>query len=220
MRRMSRPPESEPESLKDPTLRRYTELKGPEKNAIREKLLSLQGDCCAYCERVVGREKDDGHIEHLWRQKDYPSFEVKWFNLFWSCVDPKTCGKAKDARLDTIKDEAKRRVTNERVLAPDRDNVDQFLQFAEDGWVRPRPSDSDPDAVRAATTLELFNLNYPSLVTARRNAVKPIASALAMLQTLDAAMMVEFAQRQRDELAHTTHASPIRQFLDAVIGSP
>lgn len=220
MRRMKRPAESTPACLTDPELTRFSQLTGPEKQAIRDALLDLQQECCAYCERAIGRDRDDGHIEHLWRQKDYPELEVQWSNLFFSCMDPRTCGKSKDGRLVDMKDPVTRRATNEQVLAPDRVDVDHFLRFLDDGAVVVRDGLDADDAARAATTLELFNLNSDTLVTGRRKAIGLLVSVLDSVAALGPEITLTFAEQQRAKLAHAVHATAIRQFLTAVIGSP
>jgi hypothetical protein len=70
------------------------------------------------------------------------------------------------------------------------------------------------------TTIEFFNLNHPPLVNARRSAVKPLQGLLELANLHGYDELIEFVRRQRDELGLVPHATPIRQFLTALIGSP
>ena len=97
MHQLDRATVPKPTCLVDPPEeKRYADLRGRDKDEIRESLWALQTDRCAYCERRTARHKDEGHIEHFRKQCDFSHLDLDWDNMFWSCMDTNSCGKHKD----------------------------------------------------------------------------------------------------------------------------
>ena len=145
---------------------------------VRRQLKSDQRDKCAYCERSVVKD-EAGHIEHFIRRgtKEGRPLTFTWTNLFWSCEDPKTCGKYKDMG-------AHGGYVNSDLVKPDVDNPAGFLAYRVTGEVVPKTG-VDPSANRRAeTTIRVFNLNpyKGSLVNRRATAFKAYLQELADLQ--------------------------------------
>lgn len=160
----------------------YSQLRGHEKQEIRGALLSMQGHRCAYCERRTGEERDEGHIEHFRKQADQPALQLAWPNMFWSCLDEKSCGKHKD-KCDRPAGTGPQASFNvDELLNPCDDDPDDFLEFLADGTVRPRDGLSVHDLQRAQESLRVFQLDANSFLRqSRKDAVSPYMSAVDAL---------------------------------------
>lgn len=191
------------------------------KGEIRERLHELQGGCCAYCERSIGIQDEECHIEHLWRQNDFKEKDVDWNNMFLSCNTPVTCGKSKDKKLGppvknaSAQEREARRAQMERIIDPSRDNPEVFLHFASDGKVHPRPEDPASRA-RAVETIALFRLDAPGLCRDRQNAVTRIKSMIGFLASEAPEKIGSFINNELSQLPTSHFASVLRAYLQAI----
>src|SRR4051812_35154990 len=73
----------------------WGDIKQADKQVIRQSLVQLQGERCAYCEGSPYRE---GHIEHFRRKNPahFPQLTFRWDNLFLACGSQDHCGHYKD----------------------------------------------------------------------------------------------------------------------------
>jgi uncharacterized protein (TIGR02646 family) len=134
------------------------------KGEIREKLIELQGERCAYCE---GPPYFDGHIEHFRRKNPghYPHLTFDWTNLFLACGSLEHCGHYKDRRGAPP-------YNPDRLIKPDIHDPDELLYFYSSGEVRVRahlPPEKDD---QANETIRVFNLNDGKLMAARKRALR------------------------------------------------
>lgn len=150
------------------------------KREVKNALLSMQDNRCAYCECTIHEE--EGHIEHFLRkgQSFHPELTFAWSNLFYSCQRPGDkkgslrCGISKDKQYEKDLQEG-------LLLDPCVDNPEDFLVFQQDGRVSPKTTLGDGDRKRAETTIEVLNLNElnpsngNSLVSARKNTIRRYA---------------------------------------------
>lgn len=219
MHKLDRSTAAVPECLVNPPpVRRYSQLHGAEKEAIRTALLLLQGQRCAYCERRTGDARDDGHIEHFRDQAGHRQADLDWENLFWSCNDEKTCGKHKDKCDFTTGPQAKFR--REDILHPSTDDPEAFLLFVVDGTVRPRPGLSADDLRRAEETLRVFQLAAaPHLQRFREDAIRPYVGILDMLRAAAPEHVVAYVRGELAKLGTVPFATAIKQFLEGVVSS-
>jgi TIGR02646 family protein len=127
---------------------------------VRENLLSMQENRCAYCERAVTAQ--NGHIEHFRKRSPHIQYTFVWGNLFYSCMDKQTCGKWKDKHVKPSLD------YYAKLLNPREDNIEKFLVFTAIGDVAVRDDCSEEDKERAAETIRVFHLNAPHLARKRR----------------------------------------------------
>lgn len=148
--------------LVPPVLKGYSYLENTWKDfhhkpEIRECLVEMQGNKCAYCERTIPgvldkkRKGEAQHIEHFKRVELDRKLTFEWTNLFLSCSDQNSCGKYKDHQ--------EKGVLIESVVKPDVDDPEDFLQFLSDGSVIVRPGLSPSENKKGEKTLEIFNLN-------------------------------------------------------------
>lgn len=120
------------------------------KTEIWQKLTIMQRGRCAYCERTLS--DDFRHIEHFRQRDQFPQKTFDWANLFGSCNNEATCGKHKDAQWCATDDH-----TN--LIKPDVDDPADFLLFADNGTISPRPGLVPAEMLRAEETLRIFNLD-------------------------------------------------------------
>lgn len=198
MRFLDRANTPKPNCLSNTGGRTYNELHGHERNQIRETLWGLQEGRCAYCERRVGRGRDDGHIEHWCRQCDFPELQLDWLNVYWSCNDQKTCGRHKDAYLaqKLSKHPKPRESEFYRTIQPSKENPESLLQFVGDGTVRPREGIAVDEHQRASNTIDMMGLAEPGLVKIRAGIVKPYVDAVSHLLPYGWEVAYEYAVKQ------------------------
>lgn len=134
------------------------------RDIIRDNLLAMQENRCAYCERCV--DGTNGHIEHFRKRSSKPQLCFAWENLFYSCMAEKTCGKWKD---NHAKPNAG---VYALLLDPRKDDIEAFLVFTANGGVSPRDGLSENDQKRANETTRVFHLDEPGLVRERLNFLK------------------------------------------------
>lgn len=192
--------------------RRYSGLRGHEKEEIRLRLLELQGNRCAYCERRTGDAHNDGHIEHFRNQAEYGHLDLEWANLFWSCNDEKTCGKHKDKCNKQSGVLAK--FHPDDVVDPSSEDPESFFLFVTDGTVRPIDGLDDRNLHRALETLRVFQLTEsPYLRKAREDAIRPYLKAIDSIAEFGPEIVVKYVQYNFDDAAAAPFGTAISQYL-------
>jgi uncharacterized protein (TIGR02646 family) len=196
--------------------RSYSRLSGAERAAIRNALLNLQGNRCAYCERRTGDAHDEGHIEHFRKQAEYHDLTTAWENMYWSCKDEKTCGKHKD---NCTKDNGRlARFNEEDLIDPGIDEPDHFLLFVDDGTVVPRPGIDADSQRRAAETLRVFRLaDSAYLKQQREDALRPYKSAVRYLLSRGNDLLAEYVESERENIQQAPFATAIRHYFEGIL---
>ena len=218
MHKLVRNEDNFPECLRDPAYSHYKQLRVPEKSDIRAKLLDMQGERCAYCERRTGTGKDDGHIEHFRDQSSNDSLTLDWYNLYWSCLDENTCGKNKDKCTIKGGTSEKREFDHDHILSPCVDDPDDYFQFVSDGKIAIREGLNEQQKLRATETLRVFQLQESSFLRkSREDAVGPYLSAIIALSKLSADAVKVFAQKKLVEDCKKPFFTTIRHFLESYI---
>jgi len=109
---------------------------------------------CAYCDGLLGTQSPLT-IDHFLPISAFPLAALDWHNLFPACVE---CNSTH-----------KRARYHREALRPDRDPVEQWVEFdAEDGRLRPDPRLDERTRARIRLSFMLFGLNRPRLRLARR----------------------------------------------------
>lgn len=215
MRRLNRNNTTMPPCLTPVTPpRRFSDLRGSEKAAVRTALLAMQGNCCAYCERRTGTANDEGHVEHFRKQAARHDLETDWHNLFWSCLDEKTCGKHKDKcdRPRGSGPQAQFDVAD--LIDPCIDDPDTYMQFISDGTIKQRDG-LNPDQQRKFTeTVRVFQLvDSPFLRTSREDAVNPYIRFLSSLLPDGPEKVRAYITRELTAIDAVPFSTAIRHFL-------
>ncbi len=208
-----------PECLMPPLIaRRYKELDSAEKKEIRERLLELQMDRCAYCERRTGRGRDEGHIEHFRKQAGHNHLELDWENLFWSCLDESTCGKHKDKCDRPAGTGRQAKFDPSDLIDPSRDDPDEFLQFIVDGTVRLKDDLSSTQAHRAKETLRVFQIDSsPLLRKSREDAIRPYVGAIDSLLPFGIGVVTKYVQSENAKIESAPFSTAIKHYLGGLL---
>ena len=194
----------------------YHDLNGTQKAEIRGRLLDLQKQRCAYCERRTGEERDEGHIEHFRSQAAHPELAVAWSNMYWSCNDEKTCGKHKD-KCDRPTG-PKAAFDPAEIINPSSDDPQDFLLFVVDGTIRPRDGLDVAAERRAQETLRVFHLaDSAYLRKSREDAVRPYVGAVDSLLAAGPEVVVRYLQSEVARIESAPFATVIRQYLEGIL---
>jgi uncharacterized protein (TIGR02646 family) len=197
--------------------RSFSTLHSPEKTEIRNTLLTIQKQRCAYCERRTGTERDDGHIEHFKDQAHHGHLTLDWTNLFWSCTDEKTCGKHKDKCNRPVGTGSQALFDIGDLIAPDVDDPHDYLLFVVDGTVRPKNGLSAAHERRALETIRVFQLSdSPFLRKSREDAVRPYIGAVDALLAAGKDILLEYIRTEAARIHEAPFFSVIHQYLDGL----
>jgi uncharacterized protein (TIGR02646 family) len=193
----------------------YADLRGADKSEIRDALLAMQAQRCAYCERRTGDDgRVHGHIEHLWPRSKFPDRSLDWDNMFWSCMDERTCGKFKD---NCKWSDGRLKFNPADIIDPAQDDPEEYLLFVSDGTVTPRPGLEPAKRRRAEETIRVFQLNESAyLAKSRHDAIQPYLSAVTMLAELNPAVLSAYVAREIAQVSPRPHSTAIRHFLSSV----
>lgn len=196
--------------------RRYANLNAFGKAEIRTALLTMQKERCAYCERRTGQAQNDGHIEHFQNQAGHQHLDTDWNNLFWSCLDEKSCGKHKD-QCKVVGSTGKSRPFNVAdIIEPCTDDPEHFMMFISDGTIAPRENLTEDELRRYYETLRVFQLaDSPFLRKSREDAVKPYISSLAALCAAGPEYLFKYIVSELNRLDSAPFATAIRHFLES-----
>lgn len=183
------------------------------KDNVRKALSSMNTDqgepLCSYCESTIAGSTD-GHIEHLHRKRDFPSRTFDWSNLFLCCQNAEHCGHFKDRN-------GRPKYNPDNLIRPDTENPDEYLQFFSSGEVLARSGLSVDQKLKADATIDVLNLNHPSL-KGRRSATAHSAKAfvikeLEFLETLPESERIELLSNEIDTFRGSAHPTVARHFF-------
>lgn len=148
---------------------KYANLQKPEKEIVRQSLLSEQGNICCYCQRRITSQSS--HIEHFRPQandtEDF-SLEIEYSNLHASCFPdaesefPLHCGPLKGAHFD-----------ENLLISPLEPNCETEFDFGFDGTIAPKKHSK-----RAEYTISLLGLDIKKLTAKRRLVIEVFISDL------------------------------------------
>ncbi len=190
----------------------YSDLRGADKEQIRNALLTIQGHRCAYCERRTGENAKDGHIEHFRNQAVHQDITLTWDNMFWSCNDENSCGKHKDSCNRETGPRSK--FDPSYLIDPSAENADDFLLFITDGTVRPKDDLGDDLRRRACESLRVFNLaDSAYLRKAREDAVRPYFSTISWLQENAPEKVADYLRCEQSKIDLLPFSAAIRHFF-------
>lgn len=125
----------------------------PVKRDLRRQLNTEQDGLCIYCEDQLS--PDAGHIEHIVPRSHDRTLTFVYSNLAHSCGNRSRCGDGKD---------------NELLPIEPRPGCSVYFELSvTTGRLAPNRRKTNPDQIRAKTTLELLGLNRdPGLVRQRQ----------------------------------------------------
>jgi uncharacterized protein (TIGR02646 family) len=133
---------------------------------VGQDLKSNQGFLCCYCESSV---VTDGHIEHLEPRNRNPKRMYDHSNLAYSCngTTESHCGHCKGGQYDAV-----------LFISPYEQLTTAFFQYLPNGIVEPEENLSAFEKARVEYTIQILELDCPSLNGRRRGHAKRIISIL------------------------------------------
>jgi uncharacterized protein (TIGR02646 family) len=175
--------------------------------SLCDRLDSLQGGRCAYCDDLLSEARNKRHVDHFVQRRNEPQQTFTWSNLFRSCTQTQHCAKAKDA--------TKTHYAQGDLLKPDVDDAHRFLRFGVDGTVYPRSGLPTTDAHKASETIRVFALDCKRLQGIRAMHLKPLRAELEEIERAglpDADVQVLFADLLQ-QWKHGRFESAVRDLL-------
>ena len=140
----------------------YEDLRGKEKNEVKDSLMKEQGHICCYCERRLTDE--DSHIEHFKPQSEKDVNPLDYANMLCSCQNqlkegvPKHCGHSKADWFD-----------NDLLISPLDGDCEGRFAYTADGKIHPASGSDDA----ATMTIEKLKLDIEILNDFRKKAIEP-----------------------------------------------
>lgn len=129
-------------------------------------LINEQDGICGYTELCLS--DNDSHIDHYVKRSIDSSKIFIWDNLIVASVDEDFGAK--------YKDNGYRIKANEyfEIFNPVVDHVEYYCYFLTNGEIYPRKNISPSTYVKMQRTIEVFNLNHPSLKSRRANVIQNV----------------------------------------------
>ena len=219
MHKLNRNSVDTPTCLKAPSADKcYADLRGHEKNEIRDRLLEMQGQRCAYCERRTGTDRHEGHIEHFRKQCNHGGLVLSWENLFWSCVDINSCGKHKDDCNIKHGTGVKREFKEDEIIDPAIEDPEHYFVFVSDGTVCLRDGLTTIEKKRAEETLRVFNLaDSAFLRTSREDAVRPYKASIDSLLPHGIEMVQKYVDGVFNQIDTSPFCTAIKHYLGGLL---
>jgi len=104
---------------------------------------------------------DDSHIDHFYKQSLFRDKVHSWDNLVVDTIDETYGAKYKDKHV-------KNETDNLKVINPVTEDPNYFFRYKVDGRIVSKDTLSEVERNRADYTIDVFNLNEPSLVNRRK----------------------------------------------------
>lgn len=148
----------------------WDDLTPLDRRDIRNALVNLQKQICAYCE--VRIDLDNSSVEHFRPKKLYKHLTFVWENLFACCT--------KSFNAPCCEDKKGSRDTKD-AISPAEKGCENFFQYLSNGKITPSYKISDHDKKRAENTISLLGLNRPNLVNRRKSIYRALVAQIPYL---------------------------------------
>lgn len=113
----------------------------------KDDLINRIGQFCSYCERSV--PKSNLAIEHVIPKKPYPDYELEWENFLLACTNCNSIKGDRGITPDNLSD----------YLLPHIDNTFKYLEYDNNGVVKPKNGIPETFSQKASNIIELVGLN-------------------------------------------------------------
>lgn len=183
------------------------------KTEIWTEINKFQEKFCVYCESRAYQGLGTGHIEHFYDKgnSSYTHLTFDWNNLFGCCESNEHCGHYKDAQISKTE---KRCPDHTKLLKPDQDDPEQFLQFVNTGGIKEKEGLNDDDFAKAQQTIKALNLNHPSLNSSRHGQIQRFKKQLEVLEQFKDSPIFESERHKiRQSIESEPYRTAIRQVL-------
>lgn len=170
----------------------WTDVSYAHKKEIRNKLVEMQGDFCAYCERLINEKANDNEIEHFYQKGRNCSVTFSWDNMFNSCKVVGVCANYKDRKAKPY--------CQDDLIKCDIENPEVFFTFNSDGYITVNKGLDDDSNRRAIETIRVFNLNQKNLQQSRECMVKGYKQEAEELQDILEFLGEDECKKQLEEM--------------------
>ena len=132
-----------------------------------EALKAEQSSMCGYTEiYFAGGVK--GHIDHFVKRDHNPRKTFDWQNFIYATRDDAFGARYKDSKIGKEEYDA--------ILNPVVDHPEDYFEYDYVGRIYPKEGLTSADSQKAERTIELFNLNHPTLCRRREAVVIAVAN--------------------------------------------
>lgn len=143
---------------------KWEDINGELKSEMRFHMLLNEQEClCGYSEIILEAENTSSHIDHFVKQDHDHNKIFDWNNFIISTIDEDYGGKYKDNTYKIRKNEYA------QIFNPVIEDMSQYIEYLGDGSIVPKSDIQDSDNAKVLKTIEVFNLNCPSLKKRRRD---------------------------------------------------
>ena len=149
-----------------------------DKAKLRQVMHGEQGSICVYCESGLVENESPPPVEHWRPLSGAPAYAIHWHNLYLSCPWPETCDGSKGARR------LKADGADPELPWPTEFAYERIVGYSRGGDMYVRDDVHMDEATRRALELAIddrrhdgrqrraiLNLNHPTLMAARREAL-------------------------------------------------
>ena len=108
-------------------------------------------------------ENTSSHIDHFVKRAHDSNKIFDWNNFIVSTIDEDYGGKYKDNTYIISKEEYA------QISNPVFEDMAPYIEYSGDGSIVPKSNIQDSESIKVLKTIEVFNLNSPSLKNKRRD---------------------------------------------------
>jgi len=138
----------------------------------RLQILLEEQDClCGYTEICIN-EVNDAHLDHYKKRSIFPALTFTWSNLIAATLDSDFGANYKDS-VYKIKGNEYSNIFN-----PVEEDVHDYLYYNQRGEIEPKSTITDELKTKVSKTIEVFNLNHPSLRSRRETIIRQIRGCI------------------------------------------
>ena len=143
---------------------KWEDINGDLKSNMRLHMLVNEQDClCGYSETILEAENTSSHIDHFVKRAHDSNKIFDWNNFIVSTIDEDYGGKYKDNTYKISKEEYA------QIFNPVFEDMAPYIEYLGDGRIVPKSNIQDSESIKVLKTIEVFNLNSPSLKNKRRD---------------------------------------------------
>lgn len=141
----------------------------------RMQILIEEQDClCGYTEICIANVTD-AHLDHYHKKSIFPEMTFAWDNLIAATLDSDFGANYKDSVYKIKKEEYP------AIFNPAAEDVHTYLYYNQRGEIEPQSTLNASEKIKVKKTIEVFNLNHPSLRTRRETIINQIRNCVGSL---------------------------------------
>ena len=134
-------------------------------------LLNEQDSLSGYTEKLLNLDKGNLHIDHFYKRSLFNANVFDWNNLVVDEHSPYYGADYKDNNREHC---VKSRQDYNMIINPVNEDPHDFFEYLLNGRIVPKAELNELDTQKALRTIEVFNLNHPSLIESRCDVIRQI----------------------------------------------